>query len=143
MTADSTSIRLTGFTSEAGVRVFAFEVTDAEKRVTTASVRTDLSLLRKYGVPVQELPLLCHDFLAAQIAAAPVTLLVFGEQEMERLATARTAQRAAAEDRRAARKRPAHPPAESPNEALPATSVSSPSTARPRWSATGYHTPSH
>ncbi len=54
---------LTGFTHSTGFRVFAFDgVTD--RWVHTAySVRADLALAMKYGIRVQELPLLCHGIL--------------------------------------------------------------------------------
>ena len=54
---------LTGFTHDLVFRVFAFEGI-GEGRVRTAySVRADLSLTRKYGIRMQELPLLCLTIL--------------------------------------------------------------------------------
>lgn len=54
---------LTGFTHDVGFRVFAFHVL-GENRVRTAyTVRADLALVRKYGIRVQELPLLCREVL--------------------------------------------------------------------------------
>lgn len=54
---------LSGFTENTGIRVFAFEgVTDDWVR-TAYSVTADLALARKYGIRVQELPLLCRGVL--------------------------------------------------------------------------------
>ena len=48
---------LTGFTQEAGFRVFTFESLAADRTRTKFTVKTDLSLIRNYGIQVQELPL--------------------------------------------------------------------------------------
>lgn len=54
---------LTGFTQDAGVRVFAFEGVTADRVRTVYSVKADLALARKYGIRMQELPLLCRAVL--------------------------------------------------------------------------------
>ena len=54
---------LIGFSQDAGFRVFAFEGTAAGRVRTEYTVRADLALIRKYGIRVQELPLLCRRFL--------------------------------------------------------------------------------
>ena len=54
---------LTGFTHDVGFRVFAFEGIGEDRVRTAYSVRADLSLVRKYGIPMQELPLLCRTIL--------------------------------------------------------------------------------
>ena len=54
---------LTGFTHNSGFRTFAFEGI-ADDRVRTAySVNADVTLARKHGIRVQELPLLCRAVL--------------------------------------------------------------------------------
>lgn len=54
---------LTGFTHDVGFRVFAFECIGDDRVRTAYSVRADLSLIRKYGIRMQELPLLCRTIL--------------------------------------------------------------------------------
>ncbi len=54
---------LTGFTHEMGFRVFAFEGIGEDRARTEFSVRADLALIRKYGIRMQELPLLCRAIL--------------------------------------------------------------------------------
>ena len=54
--------RLTGFTNDLGFRVFKFELSGIEHGDvhTEYTVRADLALVLKYGVPLQELPRLCQ-----------------------------------------------------------------------------------
>lgn len=54
---------LTGFTQEMAFRVFAFEGVKADRTRITYTVRADLGLVRRYGIRVQELPLLCRTLL--------------------------------------------------------------------------------
>lgn len=54
---------LTGFTHELGFRVFAFELIGEDRVRTSYSVRADLALTKRYGIQVQELPLLCRSIL--------------------------------------------------------------------------------
>jgi len=54
---------LTGFTHDVGFRVFAFDGIGEDRVRTPYIVRADLSLTRKYGIRMQELPLLCRTIL--------------------------------------------------------------------------------
>ncbi len=59
---------LEGFVPDREFRLFNFQAVDTRLSevgaVRTAfTVRTDLSLIRKYGIHVQELPLLCRELL--------------------------------------------------------------------------------
>ena len=54
---------LTGFSEIAGFRVFAFEGIAADWTRTAFTVRTNLALTRRYGIRLQELPLLCRAVL--------------------------------------------------------------------------------
>lgn len=47
---------LTGFTPDTGFRVFAFQGIGTDRTRTDFTVRTDLSLIRRYGIRMQELP---------------------------------------------------------------------------------------
>ena len=50
---------LTEFTHDIGFRVFAFEGIGKDRVRIKFTVRADLSLISRYGIRVQELPLLC------------------------------------------------------------------------------------
>lgn len=54
---------LSGFTQNTGLRVFTFEGVADDWAKTAYSVGADLALARKYGIRVQELPLLCRRVL--------------------------------------------------------------------------------
>jgi hypothetical protein len=73
---------LTGFTEEIGFRVFAFEATLADKTRTTHTVRADLALTRRYGIPMQELPLLCRGLLDKCNEGEYAPSMVFTEDDM-------------------------------------------------------------
>lgn len=53
---------LSGFTQDMGFRVFRFEgvAVDRPRTRTVFTVRADLALIRRYGIQIQELPLLCR-----------------------------------------------------------------------------------
>ena len=53
----------TGFTQEAGCRVFTYEVLSQDRVRTRFTVRADLALSRQFGIQLQELPLLCMGIL--------------------------------------------------------------------------------
>jgi hypothetical protein len=59
----------TGFTHDAGFRVFAFEGIGEDRVRLPYSVKADLALARKYGIRVQELPLLCREVLEQRTGA--------------------------------------------------------------------------
>jgi hypothetical protein len=54
---------LTGFTQDSGSRVFAYEGTGDDRVRVKYTVRADLALSRKYGIRLQELPLMCLGIL--------------------------------------------------------------------------------
>lgn len=73
---------LTGFTQESGYRVYGFEGTRQDKSKTTHTIRTDLALIRRYGIRVQELPLLCRAMLDVTTEDEAQRAWTFGEAEM-------------------------------------------------------------
>lgn len=82
----------TGFSQEAEFRLFAFEGISTEKVKTKHKVKVDISLLGKYGIKVQELPLLCRRLLDKHENDIDTSTLIFTEAEMcvqqsERIAT--------------------------------------------------------
>ena len=54
---------LNGFTHDKGFRQFAFEGIEEDRDRTQFTVRADLTLARAYGIHIQDLPLLCREFL--------------------------------------------------------------------------------
>jgi hypothetical protein len=90
---------LTGFTQEMGVRVFTFERVGADRQRTTHCVKADLALIRRYAIPVQELPLLCRNLLEHDDSHESGTV-TFSEQDMRLYANHRASARTAAAQRR-------------------------------------------
>ena len=54
---------VTGFTYDAGFRVFALERIGEDRGRLPYGAKADMALARKYGIRVQELPLLCRELL--------------------------------------------------------------------------------
>jgi len=54
---------LVGFSESTGFRVFEFEGIASDRTRAVYTVRTDLALARRYGIRLQELPLLCREVL--------------------------------------------------------------------------------
>ncbi len=81
-----------GFTQAAGVRIYAFEGRVDARRIG-CTVQVDLALIAGYGIRIQDLPLLCRDFLQQREQPDEAGALVFTEQRMrshaEKLAMAR------------------------------------------------------
>ena len=70
----------TGFRQDLGFRVFEFDCEGKAQTRTHHAVRADLTLVRKYGLHIQELPLLCRRLLDA--SEAPGTSLTLPEADM-------------------------------------------------------------
>src|SRR5580692_7425899 len=85
---------LTGFTQDAGCRVFAYEGTGDDRIRIPFTVRADLALSRKYGIRLQELPLMCLGILERSVtdeagdpeSPVPQRALTFTEDAMIRYA---------------------------------------------------------
>jgi hypothetical protein len=97
---------LTGFTQDTGFRVFAFEGVAVGQIRTVFTVRADLALSRRYGIAMQELPLLCRSLLDRQDESGENHALTFTEEEMRACADKRAADRAVAALKRKAPRRP-------------------------------------
>jgi hypothetical protein len=102
---------LTGFTQDTGFRVFAFEGVAVGQIRTVFTVRADLALSRRYGIAMQELPLLCRSLLdrqeeSSENEAVTEHALTFTEEEMRACADKRAADRALAALKRKAPRRP-------------------------------------
>jgi hypothetical protein len=99
---------LAGFTEQLGYRVYAFELRGPDKVSTAYTVRADLSLVRRYGIRVQELPLLCLGLLKKhEEAPEPPRTMTFTEEDMRlHSVTCAAARDAAAQKRKPARRPP-------------------------------------
>ena len=92
----------TGFTSDTGFRVYDFDVIDDDRVRTAYTVRADLTLVRQYGISLQELPLLCRGILEQRILVNDGEhTLTYTQAEMRVHADARSAK---AEKLKAARR---------------------------------------
>ena len=100
---------LTGFTQDMAFRVFAFERMGLDRVRTKYAVKADLVLVRRYGIQVQELPLLCRNLLQQQDDGQPTHTFTFTEDDMCLHAKGRAAARDAAAQKR-------KPPRRSPGE---------------------------
>jgi len=100
---------LTGFTHDVAIRVFAFEGIGEDRLRTEFIVRTDLAASRRYGIRIQELPLLCRALLERRDEAEEQRTFTYTEADMCLHAADVTAARSAAADKR---KTPRKPPSE-------------------------------
>ena len=86
---------LLGFTHDLGFRVFEFEGIAADRSRMTFTVKTDLALARRYGIPLQDLPLLCRAILERR-DGADKSAFTYTEEEMRVHSDDRAAVRSAA-----------------------------------------------
>ncbi len=97
---------LLGFDQRAKIRRYAFQGI-ADRTRTEFTVGVDLSLLPRYGIHMQELPLLCRELLERRGAAADGRALTFTEEEMGDYArNCKMARDAAALNKKAPRRSP-------------------------------------
>lgn len=73
---------LTGFTQQLGFRVFGFEGRREDKTKSAYTVKADLGLIRRYGIRVQELPLLCRALLDRTTEDEKQRAWTYSEAEM-------------------------------------------------------------
>ena len=87
-----TQFILKGFRQTRGIRIYTFEVSGDGRR-TDCTVEVDLALIPRYGIRIQDLPLLCRELLQQQAQPDEKCAVVFTEQRMrshaEKLAAAR------------------------------------------------------
>jgi len=93
-----------GFTPDSEFRVFEFQGNLRKEGQTEFWVRTDLSLVRKYGIALQELPLLCRGLLEQRDLGEQEATLTFTEEKMRAHASNREANREAAQQKRSVRR---------------------------------------
>jgi len=97
---------LTGFTQDKGFRVFAFEGIGTGQLRVAFTVRADLDLTRRYGIRLQDLPLICREVLEHRTEGEQQRALTFTEDAMR----IRANSIAAARDEAAQHRKPARRP---------------------------------
>jgi hypothetical protein len=95
---------LAGFTPDNGFRVFNFEGIAEDRSRVRFTIRADLGLARRYGIPIQDLPLLCRVLLEQRDESDSGRALVFSEEKMRMNADDRAAEKEAAKMKKAARR---------------------------------------
>jgi len=99
---------LTGFRQTLSIRHYLFQVIATDRTRHDVSVDADLDLMRRYGISIQEMPLLARRLLeAGEEGVTPADVVVFSEQDMVGHAKTRNDARSAQELRR---RRPVKPP---------------------------------
>lgn len=98
---------LKGFREETGFRVFIFDGIDVDRSRSEYTVETDIALSRRYGIRLQELPLLCRALLERLATGEPKRSFTYSEQLMCEHASIEAARLEAARKRKPP-KRPAN-----------------------------------
>lgn len=93
-----------GFSQVVGLRVFAFEGIAADHTRALFTVSADLSLTRRYGIRLQELPLLCRAVLEQCHDGGEKRAFAYTEAEMRLHAGAAAAREQAARQRKSQRR---------------------------------------
>jgi hypothetical protein len=86
---DKVQFTLRGFRQVLGFRVYAFEARAEDQSRIPFTVKADLDLARRYGIRLQELPLLCREILDTCPKDAPQRAFAFTEEAMRLFAAAR------------------------------------------------------
>ena len=96
---------LAGFRQDNNIRKYLFQGVGVDRKGTEFTVGADLVLVRKYRIPLQELPLLCRHVLEGY-GSGQTRALMFSETDMIGYATRRAAELDAAEVIRRAHRSP-------------------------------------
>lgn len=91
---------LRGFSQVRGCRVFSFEGMSPNRTGIMFSVRADLAMSRRYGIHLQELPLLCRAVLERRHLGGEQRNYAYTEAEMRDYAVDAAARAEAAKQRR-------------------------------------------
>lgn len=103
-----TDFVLTGFHQLQGIRYYVYQGHLDDGTSSEFTVDTDVRLLRKHGIALQELPLLCRRLLEKQNPDASLKAVTFTEDLMQEQADQRAALKLAAQAKKKTyRRRPA------------------------------------
>ena len=81
----------TGFREDHGIRRYTFRGVSGDRTQGEFTVHADTVLLQKYGIPFQELPLLCRRLLERKQPNGPSEAVMFDEDLMREHADEREA----------------------------------------------------
>ena len=95
---------LMGFDQNANLRRYAFQGNVAGVR-TAVTVAVDLALVLRFGIRIQELPLLCRELLERQVEGQEKRALTLTEKEMRTQAENCSMAQEAADQRRNSHRR--------------------------------------
>ena len=99
VTSSKVRFTLMGFDQNANLRRYAFQGNVDGVR-TAFTVAVDLALILRFGIHIQELPLLCRELLERQVEGQEERALTLTEKEMRVQAENRSMARQAADQRR-------------------------------------------
>jgi len=94
---------LAGFRTFDNIRQYHFDVVADDRSRQHVTVGADLDLVRRYRIPLQELPLLCRRLLEGR---TKIETIMFTESDMARYDSERTAEANAVLQKRQARRTP-------------------------------------
>ena len=97
---------LIGFSQEGSIRHFAFQCRNDDRGQSDFTVDADTNLTRRYGISLQELPLLCRRLLEETLPVTPGSALIFAEDRMQRHANQRQASERNAEEKKRPPRKP-------------------------------------
>jgi hypothetical protein len=120
---------LKGFSEVLGCRIFAFDCVAADRTRSAFTVSIDLGLSRRYGIRLQELPLLCRAVLERPRDGEERREFAYTEQDMGVYADCAAARKEAERSRKPARR---------PQAVIPeaATAAAAPAAALPLFQVT-------
>jgi hypothetical protein len=98
---------LRGFSQSVGLRIYAFEGVAADRTRALFTVSADISMTVRYGIRLQDLPLLCRAVLERSHEGGTQRAFSYSEDEMRVYASSAAARDEAAKQRKPPRR---HPP---------------------------------
>lgn len=101
---------LNGFSQARGFRIFTFERVAADRTRTQFTVKADVTLTQRYGIRLQDLPLLCRGVLEQHHEDNTRRAFTYTEEEMCRHANCASAKAEEAKQRRDRRPPPVKTP---------------------------------
>lgn len=101
---------LDGFSQAQGFRIFTFERVAADRTRTLFTVKTDVALSQRYGIRLQELPLLCRGILEQHQEDDTRRAFTYTEEDMCRHANCASAKAEEAKQKRDRRPPPVKAP---------------------------------
>ena len=97
---------MTGFSQDQGIRRYKFKALTMDRTSHEFSVDTDVALARRYGISLQELPLLCRRLLDRDAPTQETRAFTFSEELMREHAEQHAAALRAAQEKRKTHRRP-------------------------------------